>query len=101
MLRLTLQPSTIDLIAERMRRDGYISPDILVREALASLGPRSTETTQPTPPELPPSPADSPSQDEFELDLSYESVPLQENRSIDAPFVMSGKLEMIPFGGNP
>jgi hypothetical protein len=101
MLRLTLQPSTIDLIAKRMRRDGYVSPDALVCEALASLGTRSAEATQPTAPESPPSSADSPSQDDLELDLSYESVPLQENRSIDAAFVMSGKLEMIPFGGNP
>jgi hypothetical protein len=80
MLLFTLQPSTIDLIAERMKRDGYSSPDILVREALDSLKPKAIE-------------------ENLELDFSYEPVPLQEARSVDTVFVKVGELEMVPFGG--
>ena len=99
---LTLQPSTIDLIAERMRRDGYASPDVLVCEALASLKAKVGESTKSIPQELRTNDAEPESdlQDTLDLDLSYESIPLQEIRSVDVTFVNAGKLQTIPFGGN-
>ena len=96
---LTLQPSTIDLIADRMRRDGYASPDVLVCEALASLQPKADVSTKSISHELLTIDAEPESdlQDTVGLDLSYESIPLQEIRSVDAAFVNAGKLQMIPF----
>ncbi len=103
MLRLTLDPSTISLIEERMRCDGYVSPDLLLREALAALKPRRDPSKQ-TVPMQPPSTyidVDMELQKVIDLDLSYESVPLKEARVVEAAFVQSGTLEMIPFDGNP
>lgn len=99
---LTLQPSTIDLIAERMRRDGYASPDVLVCEALASFKAKVDESTKSFPQELRTIDAEPESdlQDTLDLDLSYDSIPLQGIRSVDVAFVHAGKLQMIPFGGN-
>ena len=94
-----LQPSTIDLIAERMKLDGYSSPDVLLREALASLKPTralSAESIPSASSDLARSPHLD-GEEDLELDLSYDSVPLQQARAVDATFFNAGELETFPW----
>lgn len=102
MAALALDPSTIELINERMKRDGYSSPDALVREALASLkqpgmpngrgvAKVSAEPESGTPSDI---------GEEIDLDLSYESVPLEHMSIADMTYTSAGALEMIPFDGD-
>jgi hypothetical protein len=76
MPSIALQLSTIDLITERMKRDGYTSPDDLVREALASLKPPPTRSAETPPATAPDFGRNAPSN--AEEDLGIETGTWQE-----------------------
>lgn len=99
MPAIALNPSTIELITERMKKDGYSSPDALVCEALASFKPPQNSKARAVASASPDSKSGNSSEtdEEIDLDLSYDPVPLQVMSVADVKYLRAGELEMIPF----